>query len=94
MAVNFGVSQITNPTPSRINLWVRVFTVAGAIFLAWMSTSSIIGPHSKDAINQILGLFLGLTNGLAPLFGVEINPSAKVKASDVTAMEDNSETKK
>lgn len=81
--VKFGIDQTRNPTPSGINLWVRVFTVTAAIFLAWMSTSNLIGPHSKDAINQLLGLALLLTNGLAPLFGIEI--TGKIPADKVTA---------
>ena len=85
--ISFGLNQISNPTPSKINLWVRVFTVSAAIFLAWMSTASVIGEHSKDIINQVLGLLLGLTNGLAPLFGVEVQ--GKVAARDVSAIDTN-----
>lgn len=81
----FGVKQISKPTPANINRWVRVFTVTAAIFLAWMSTSNIVGPHSKDIINQVLGLALGLTNGLAPLFGVQL--SGSVPAEDVKSVE-------
>jgi len=89
MAIKFGVSQTSNPTPSRINLWVRVFTVAAAIFMAWMATASVIGPNSKDVINQILGLLLGLTNGLAPLFGVDLNgKGGKVNVDNVSSMEE------
>ena len=90
MAIKFGASQVSNPTPSKINLYVRVFTVAAAIFMAWMATASVIGPNSKDVINQILGLFLGLTNGLAPLFGIELsnNSSQKVEVDNVSAMDD------
>ena len=87
MAVKFGTSQVSNPTPSKINLWVRVFTVSAAIFMAWMATASVMGPNTKDIVNQILGLLLGLTNGLAPLFGIPINGNQKVDAEDVTAME-------
>ena len=90
MAIKFGTSQVGNPTPSKVNLWVRVFTVAAAIFMAWMATASVIGPNSKDVINQILGLLLGLTNGLAPLFGIELsgNGRSKVEVENVTAMEE------
>lgn len=90
MAILFGTKQIKNPTPSNINLWVRVFTVAAAIFMAWMATASVIGPNSKDVINQILGLLLGLTNGLAPLFGIELSndSSKKVEVENVSAMDD------
>lgn len=90
MAIKFGVSQASNPTPSRINIWVRVFTVAAATFMAWMATANVIGPNTKDVINQILGLLLGLANGLAPLFGIELTSgeSKKVSIEDVSAMEE------
>ena len=84
--VRFGTDQLSNPTPSKVNLWVRVFTVAGAIFLGWMATASVIGPNAKDIITQILSLFLLLANGLAPLFGVELS-NKKVDASGVSAID-------
>jgi hypothetical protein len=87
--VKFGIPQINNPTPSKVNFWVRVFTVIAAIFLAWMSKTNLIGPNSKDAINQLLSLALLLTNGLAPLFGIDINSNAKIPADQVTAMDKN-----
>lgn len=83
--VKFGTQQIDNPTPARLNLWVRVFTIAGGIFMAWMATASIMGPNAKDVVNQVLGLALGLANGLAPLFGVPV--TGKVDAEDVTAID-------
>lgn len=94
MAMKFGTSQISNPTPSKINLWVRVFTVAAGIFMLWLPTAAFIGPHSQAYMNSILGLFVALSNGLAPLFGIEVSDNQKVPAKDVIAMEDNTETKK
>lgn len=88
--VKFGTKQLSNPTPTKVNLWVRVFTVSGAIFMAWMATASVMGPNTKDVVNQILGLMLGLANGLAPLFGVEINGNS-VPAADVTAIDTDHE---
>lgn len=84
--IKFGVQEISNPTPSKINLWVRVFTVVAGIFMGWMSTNNLIGPISQGYIASILGLLLALVNGLAPLFGVQIN-SGSVETKDVTAME-------
>lgn len=85
-AIKFGTSQVSNPTPSKINLWVRVFTVAAGVFMGWMATASLMGPNTKDILNSILGLLIGLVNGIAPLFGIEINtrtvPSDKVTAID------------
>lgn len=83
--VKFGTAQISNPTPSRINLWVRVFTVTVAIFMGWMATASVMGPQTKDLLTQVLGLALALSNGLAPLFGVEV--SGRVPADQVTAVD-------
>lgn len=90
MAIKFGISQASNPTPSNINLWVRVFTVAAAIFMAWLATANVVGPNTKDLINQILGLLLMLTNGLAPLFGIQLTngESKKVSVEDVSAMDE------
>lgn len=89
--VKFGTAQIDNPTPSSVNLWVRVFTVAAATFLAWMSTANIIGPNTKDIVTQVLGLLLLMTNGLAPLFGVQL--SGNVPAKDVSAIDTNKDEK-
>lgn len=84
--IRFGFSQTSNPTPSHINLWVKVFTVAGAAFMGWMATTNLIGPHTKDIINSILGLALTLTNLLAPLFGVDLSQKS-VPTSEVTAID-------
>lgn len=84
--IKFGASQLNNPTPSHINLWVKVFTVAGAAFMGWMATNNLIGPNTKDIINSILGLALTLTNLLAPLFGVDLNTKS-VPSSQVTAID-------
>lgn len=89
--VLFGINQIHKPTPAHINRAVRVFTVSAAIFLAWMSTSSLIGPNSKDIINQLLGLALGLTNGLAPMFGVQL--TGNIPVDEVKSVEVSPETK-
>lgn len=85
MKISFGTNQLNKPTPASINRGVRVFTIAAGIFLAWMSTSDLIKPNTEDILNQVLGLALMLTNGIAPLFGVEVEGS--VPAKDVTAVE-------
>jgi len=85
MAILFGTKQISRPTPASINTAVRVFTIAAGIFLAWMSTSNLMGPQTKDVLNQILGLALGLVNGLAPLFGVDLK-GQPVSLENVTAI--------
>lgn len=89
MPVKFGTSQISNPTPSRVNLWVRVYTVTAGIFLGWMPTTNLIGPITAGKISGIVGLSLLLANGLAPLFGIDLNGNPKkVPIDDVTAMEE------
>lgn len=88
MPVKFGSSQVSNPTPSKINLWVRVYTVVAGIFLGWMTTTNLIGPHTQNTMSSIIGLTLALCNGLAPLFGVELTPAQKrVPVEEVTAMD-------
>lgn len=84
--IKFGASQLKNPTPSHINLWVKVFTVAGAAFMGWAATNTMIGPNTKNIINSILGLALTLTNLLAPLFGVDLSQKS-VPTSEVTAID-------
>jgi hypothetical protein len=84
--VKFGTGQVNNPTPAGINLWVRIFTIVGGIFIGWMQTTNLIGPMTQGAISSILGLLLAIVNGLAPLFGVDISsktvPTEKVTAID------------
>lgn len=93
MAIKFGPDQMSKPTPSMVNLWVRVYTVTVGVFLGWMVTSPLIGPHAQNTISSILGLSLALVNALAPLFGIQINDNQKVQAKDVSAMEDTKQTK-
>lgn len=88
--VKFGTSQIKNPTPSRINLLVRIFNVVAGIFMGWMMTTpnGMIGLKTQGYISSILGLLIALVNGLAPLFGIELDRKT-VPADQVTAMDDN-----
>jgi len=83
--VKFGAGQVNNPTPSAVNLWVRVYTVTASIFMVWLPTSGVVGPHTAQATCSILSLTLLLANGLAPLFGVKL-PGKTVKAKNVTAV--------
>lgn len=89
MAIKFGVSQAKNPTPSKINLWVRVYTVTAGIFLGWMPTTNLIGTHTAGNISGIVGLSLLLANGIAPLFGIELSGRVdKVAVEDVSSMDE------
>ena len=82
--IKFGTSQINKPTPAGVNLGVRIFTITGGIFLGWMQTTPLINVHSQATISSILGLLLAITNGIAPLFGVNTTqrsiPTTEVKA--------------
>lgn len=86
--ISFGAAQIKNPTPSRINLWVRIYTIVAGTFLGWMVTSPLIGPHTQNAIGSILGLSMALVNGIAPLFGIDLGNTTRVSAKDVSAMDE------
>lgn len=90
--IKFGTGQIKNPTPSRINLIVRVFNAVSGAFMAWMMTvpNGMIGTKTQSYISSFLGLAILLVNVVAPLFGIELDRKT-VPADQVTAMD---ETKK
>lgn len=94
MPVKFGISQADNPTPSKINFWVRVYTVIAGIFLGWMATNNLIGPQTQNMLGSIIGLTLAMANGLAPLFGIDLGNSnqKRVSINDVSAMEEPKKT--
>jgi hypothetical protein len=84
--IKFGTRQVKNPTPASIERAVKIFNVAASLFIAWMPTNNIIGHNAQDIITPILGLLIGMINGVAPLFGIETG-SRTVKMEDVTSME-------
>lgn len=86
--IKFGMSQTSNPTPSKVNLYVRAFTIAASVFMGWMATVNFIGDKTEELLYGVLGLLVGLVNALAPLFGIQINPNTEVKAEDITAMDE------
>lgn len=85
--IKFGTSQIKNPTPSRINMLVRVFNVVSGVFMGWMMTvpNGMIGNKTQGYVSSILGLSIALVNGVAPLFGIELDRKT-VPSEQVTAM--------
>lgn len=87
--IKFGTSQISNPTPSKVNLIVRIFNVVAGIFLGWMMTTpnGMIGTTTQAYVSSILGLVIALVNGIAPLFGIELDRKT-VPADQVTAMDE------
>lgn len=90
--MKFGRSQINNPTPASINFWVRVWTVAGGIILTGMESFPFhtVSGMVESTVKWFLGLTIALANGLAPLFGAEIN-SKTVSVDQVTAIEEKKE---
>ena len=84
--VKFGTSQLGNPTPSKVNLYVRVFTVVAGVFMGWMSTNNIIGPITQSYIGSILGLLIGIINAVAPFFGINVSEPT-VPTEQVTSMD-------
>jgi len=70
-SVLFGKNQLKNPTPSGLSNVIQVFTVVAAIILAWIGTANFIPVHLSSILQSILGLLIGIANGLKPFFGVE-----------------------
>lgn len=87
--VKFGTKQLGNPTPSRIGNVVKVFTVVGSILLAWVGTANFIPLELSGIIQSILGLLIGIANGVLPFFGVQTRqeevPIENVKEMDEKA---------
>lgn len=84
--IKFGRRQVQNPTPAAINWWVRLIGGLAGVFGAWLLTVDFIGPKSKNIMNGIVLLVVGIANWLAPFFGTK--PKTKyVRAKDVTALE-------
>jgi len=87
MAILFGRKQLKNPTPSKVGDFIQVFTVIAACVLAWIGTASFIPAAPSSVIQSILGLLIGIANGLKPFFGVK--PEGKSVATEkVTEMEE------
>ncbi len=83
----FGKSQYKKPTPSRIADIIAVFTVVASLVLAWIGTASFIPAKESGIAQSILGLLVGIANGLKPFFGVKTDQTA-VPIEQVTAMEE------
>lgn len=88
MAVKFGLGQMNNPTPAGLNLWVKVATITMGVILLWLPTATFIGANTREITGSILGLLIAVSNGIAPLFGIQVAPNEKIPVADVTAMED------
>ena len=85
--VKFGTKQLGNPTPSRIGSIVKVFTVIGSIVLAWVGTAGFIPLETSGIIQSILGLLIGIANGILPFFGVQTRQD-EVPIEDVKELDE------
>ena len=85
--VRFGRSQLKNPTPSKLAAGIQVFTVVAAIVLSWIGTANFIPANTSSILQSILGLLIGIANGIKPFFGVETSQK-NVPIDQVTEMED------
>lgn len=89
MAVKFGGDQLSNPTPSRLSNAIKVFTVVGSLVLAWVGTAKFIPFDVSTMIQSILGLLIGIANGVLPFFGVQTTQE-NVPIENVAAMDEKS----
>lgn len=87
MAVNFGRSQLKNPTPSKLSGWVKAFTVIIGIVIGWIGTAPFIPSGTSTNIQSVLGLLLAIGNGVLPFFGVETSQQ-NVPIDQVAEMEE------
>lgn len=70
--VKFGVNQLNKPTPANLANIIQIYTVIAAVIVAWIGTNaaSFIPANVSSIIQSILGLGIGIANGLKPFFGV------------------------
>ncbi len=91
MAVSFGFKQFAKPTPSTLSNAIQVYTVIAGIVLAWIGTVNFIPLQTSTVIQSILGLTIGIANGIKPFFGVQTT-QANVPISQVGEMEEKPKT--
>ena len=87
MAVLFGVKQFSRPTPTSWSNSIQIFTVIAAVILAWIGTANFIPAKESSIMQSILGLLIGIANGLKPFLGVSTS-QANVPIQQVGEMED------
>ena len=88
MAVLFGAKQFNRPTPVNLSNVIQVYTVVASCVLAWIGTSAAAFIPLKDSgiIQSILGLTIGIANGIKPFFGV-VTTQSNVPIENVGEME-------
>lgn len=89
MAILFGKNQINRPTPAGIANFIQAYTVVAAVVLAWIGTNaaSFIPLKTSGIIQSILGLTIGIANGIKPFFGVKTT-ATEVPIEQVQTMEE------
>ena len=87
MAAKFGLSQLKNPTPSKLGNAIKVFTVVGSLVLAWIGTAPFIGAKTSTIAQSILGLLIGISNGILPFFGIP-NDGEPIAVDNVSSMDE------
>lgn len=90
--VKFGVSQIPNPTPARLERRVKIFIGVSGLILAWMPTNNIIPHNVQDIITPIINLSNSIMLFMLPYFGVEIERKT-VPVEDVKVIETDNKPK-
>lgn len=90
--IKFGANQFNNPTPANWSNAIQIFTVIAATVLAWIGTASFIPAGLSSTLQSILGLLIGIANGLKPFLGVETTQK-EVPIEDVKEIEVPSSTK-
>lgn len=71
--IKFNAAQLKNPTPTKLSNCIQVFTVIGGIIIGWVGTANFIPAQTAGVVQSILGLLVGIANGIKPFFGVETN---------------------
>ena len=84
--IGFGRKHLKNPTPSRLANAIKIFTVIGGILLGWIGTVNFIPLGTSSIIQSILGLLIGIANGVLPFFGVNTTQT-EVPIENVTQMD-------
>lgn len=91
--MKFGLGQVRKPTPSKVNMLVKVYMGVAGAFLGWMQTNNFIRPHTQNVVSSLIGLSLLVVPLIAPLFGVDIDDVKSVPAGKVTAMDTDEKPK-
>lgn len=84
--VSFGPKQFNKPTPTSLANAIQIYTVVASIVLAWIGTANFIPANTSSTTQSILGLTIGIANGLKPFFGV-VTDQKSVPIDQVGEME-------